>query len=75
MSRSLWRCRNRDCPVPHGAVLGRITGDGELVLAPAVKTLRCYLDTRRAIVECPHCRTERVFRGNAVVTTSGTESP
>ena len=66
MSRSLWRCRNKACPVPHGAVLGRLTADGGLVLDPAVRAFRCYLDTRRAVVACPGCGAEREFRGAAV---------
>ncbi len=69
MSRSLWRCRNRACPVPHGAVLGRLTADGGLVLDSAVKSFRCYLDTRRAVVICPACQATREFRGGAVVAT------
>ena len=68
MSRSLWRCRNRGCPVPHGARLGRLTVDGGLVLDPAVVAFRCYLDTRRAVVDCPACGAEREFRGGAVFT-------
>ena len=66
MSRSLWRCRNRTCPVTHGAVLGRLTADGGLVLDPAVASFRCYFDTRRAVVACPACGAEREFRGGAV---------
>jgi len=66
MSRSLWRCRNRACPIPHGAVLGRLTADGGLVLEPEVHRVRCYLDTRRAVVSCPACGTERAFRGSAL---------
>ena len=63
MSRSHWRCRNRVCPVPHGAVLGRLTSDGGLVLDPEVTAFRCYLDTRRAVVDCPGCGATREFRG------------
>lgn len=66
MSRSLWRCRNRACPVPHGRVLGKLTADGGLVLEPAVTSVRCYVDTRRAVVGCPACGTERAFRGSAL---------
>jgi len=66
MSRSLWRCRSRACPVPHGAVLGRLTSDGGLVLDPAVVGFRCYLDTRRAVVACPACGAGREFRGGVV---------
>ncbi len=68
MSRSLWRCRNPDCPVSHGAVLGRLTADGGLVLDPEVTAFRAYLDTRRALVACPACGMMREFRGGAVVT-------
>ncbi len=66
MSRSLWRCRNPICPVPHGAVLGRLTADGGLVLDPAVATFRAYLDTRRAVIASPACGDMREFRGDAV---------
>ena len=68
MSRHEWRCRNRWCPAPHGAVLGRLTGDGGLVLDPAVAEFRCFLDTRRAVVVCPGCGVEREFRGGAILT-------
>lgn len=67
MSRSLFRCRNRVCPVPHGAALGRVTSDGGLVLDSAVVGFRCYLDTRRAVVMCPACGEIREFRGAAVL--------
>ncbi len=67
MSRSLWRCRNRTCPVPRGAVLGRLTADGGLVLDPAVVSFRCYLDSQRVAVSCPKCGTFREFRGRAVL--------
>ncbi len=67
MSRSLWRCRNPSCPVPHGAVLGRLTSEGGLVLDPAVVAFQCYLDTRRAVVACPACRTAREFRGISIL--------
>ena len=66
MSRSLLRCRSRACPVPHGAVLGRLTADGGLVLDPTVACFRAYLDTRRAVVVCPGCGAAREFRGDAV---------
>ncbi len=66
MSRHLWRCRNLACPDPHGAVLGRLTGDGSLVLDPAVSSFRCYLDTRRVVVACPACGIPRQFQGAAV---------
>ncbi len=67
MSRRLWRCRNVDCPCPHGTTLGRLTADGGLVLDPAVTGFRAYLDTGRVIVVCPACGTERDFRGSAVI--------
>ncbi|MDP9469116.1 MAG: hypothetical protein M3Q71_00395 [Chloroflexota bacterium] len=66
MSRSLWRCRNLNCPTPHGAVLGRLTADGGLVLDPAVVSFRAYFDTRRVVVACPACGTSREFRGLGV---------
>jgi hypothetical protein len=67
MSRREWRCRNRACPVPHGAVLGRLTADGGLVLVPAVAELKCYLDTGKAVVGCPACGAGREFRGSKVI--------
>jgi hypothetical protein len=67
MSRVWWRCRNPGCGVPHGAILGRVTIDGGLVLAPAVVTFAAYLDTRRVTVVCPACGTTREFRGSAMV--------
>ncbi len=66
MSRRVWRCRNRDCPVPHGAVLGRLTANGCLLLDPRVMKFRVYLDTRRAVVACPGCGISREFRGPGV---------
>ncbi len=69
MSRSLWRCRNPECPVPHGAVLGRVTPDGGLVLKPEVVGLRVFLDTRRVEVQCPRCGQIREFRGAALFST------
>ena len=66
MSRRAWRCRNPRCPVPHGAILGRLTADGGLVLDPAVRSFRCYLDTRRVVVVCPFCGVPREFRGGAI---------
>ena len=73
MSRSLWRCRNPACRIPHGAVLGRLTAEGGLVLDPAVADFRAYLDTRRAVVACPCCGAERTFRGVALY--SGSTGP
>ncbi len=66
MSRSLWRCRNPACPVPHGAPMGRLTAKGGLVLDPAVQAFVVYVDTQRAIVSCPHCGARREFYGCAV---------
>jgi hypothetical protein len=67
MSRALWRCKNRECSVPYGALLGRVTADGGLVLDPAVVGFRVYLDTRRVVVLCPQCGQPREFRGSVVV--------
>jgi hypothetical protein len=66
MSRSWWRCRNPGCPTPHGAVLGRVTADGGLVLDVAVHAFVAYLDTGRVDVTCPACGIKRDFRGRAV---------
>lgn len=66
MSRSLWRCRNPDCPTSHGAVLGRVVSGDGLVLDPAVRQLSTFMDTRKAVIVCPMCGTARVFRGAAV---------
>ena len=71
MSRSLFRCRNRGCPVPHGAVLGRLTADGGLVLDRAVTEVKVFLDARRGHLRCPACGAWREFRGSAVVTAGG----
>ena len=67
MSRSLFRCRNRTCPVDHGATLGRVTVEGGLVLDPDVGRFAVYLDTRRATVWCPACGVRREFRGTSVI--------
>ncbi len=66
MSRREWRCRDPDCRDLQGAILGRLTADGGLMLDVSVSTFRCFLDTRRAIIACPSCGTERIFRGSAV---------
>jgi hypothetical protein len=66
MSRSLWRCRHPACPVRGGVILGRVTSDAGLVLDPAVQAFAVYLDTRRAVVICPACRTSREFRGTSL---------
>ncbi|MDP9356364.1 MAG: hypothetical protein M3R02_13975 [Chloroflexota bacterium] len=71
MSRSLWRCRHAGCSAAHGAVLGRLTAEGGLVLDPAVVAFRAYLDTRRVMVVCPACGTDREFRGGAVCSPLG----
>lgn len=66
MSRRFLRCRNPGCPVPHGAVLGKLTSDGGLMLDPAVVSFAVYLDTRRTQVRCPACGAGREFRGTSV---------
>ncbi|CAA9542519.1 MAG: hypothetical protein AVDCRST_MAG43-265 [uncultured Thermomicrobiales bacterium] len=66
MSRSWWRCRNLECPAPHGALLGRVTAEGGLVLDPAVRSFAVYLDTGQIEVVCPACGTMRAFRGPSV---------
>jgi len=71
VSRVWWRCRNPGCTTPHGAILGRVTTDGGLVLAPAVVTFAAYLDSRRVVVACPACGITREFRGSAVVSGRG----
>jgi hypothetical protein len=55
MSRSLLRCRNPACPVPHGAVLARITAGGAIILGPDVGRFAIYLDTGRASFTCQAC--------------------
>lgn len=65
MSRSLWRCRNPGCPVKHGAVLGRVTAEGGLVLHQSVSFV-AFLDTGRVTVTCPVCGHVRDFRGRSV---------
>ena len=72
MSRSLWRCRNRTCPIPYGTVLGRLTAAGGLVLDAAVETYNIYLDTRRAVITCPRCGQAREFRGKALFSSLAT---
>lgn len=67
MSRREWRCKNSGYPVPHGTVLGRITGDDGLVLSGEVKDFKLYLDTRRGVVACPTCGCEREFHGRAIL--------
>jgi hypothetical protein len=71
MSRVWWRCRNPECWEPHGAILGRVTADGGLVLAPVVVTFAAYFDTRRVVVACPVCGAVKEFRGSAMVSDRG----
>ena len=67
MSRREWRCRNRDCPADHGAVLGQLTNDlAGLVLQAGVTRFRFYLDSHKVDVICPICGTVRTFRGAVV---------
>jgi hypothetical protein len=75
MSRSLWRCRNPQCPVPHGAVLGRVTSGGGLVLSPQVKSFQAFLDSQRVTVVCPICGHAREFRGCALFSQRGADAP
>lgn len=63
MSRSLLRCRNPACSVPHGAVLGRLTEEGGLVLAAEVERFAVFLNSRRCVIYCPLCGTARDFGG------------
>lgn len=65
MSRREWRCRNPECPVPYGQVLGQVTADGGLVLA-VTAGFAAYLDTRRITVRCPNCGRAREFQGRFV---------
>lgn len=67
MSRHLWRCRNPRCPVPHGAVLGRLTTVGALIVAAEVRDLWCYFDSQHALLTCPGCGQRRHYRGPAVM--------
>src|SRR5437870_194156 len=53
MGRRFLRCTNRACPVPHGAVLGRLTEGSGLELSETVTDLRCYFDSARAQLTCP----------------------
>lgn len=52
--------------IPHGAVLGHLTGSGGLRLDPAITTFVVYLDTDRVTVACPACGTQRDFRGSSI---------
>ena len=66
MGRSKWRCRNPECEIRFGAVLGNVTDLGGLELAREVLTFSIYFDTRRVAVRCPACGVTRDFRGAAV---------
>ena len=66
MGRRMLRCRNRCCSGPKDGALGQLTREGGLVLDASVRSFRAYLDTRRAVVACPHCGTLRDFRGAAI---------
>src|SRR5215207_10356406 len=66
MSRSSWRCRNRECPVPHGAVLGWVTADGGLALQFEAATFVAHLDTNRVSVTCHACGDVREFRSSSL---------
>lgn len=66
MSRRAWRCRYRDCPDEGGAILGHLTGAGDLVLAEGAGRFAVHVDTRRAVVWCRRCRRPREFRGGSV---------
>ncbi len=68
MGRRLLHCRNPECSVLGGAVLGRITASDGLVLSTEVADLRCYLDARRAVIGCPACGSLREFRGASIST-------
>ncbi len=67
MSRRLWRCRNRGCPIPHGAVLGSFAREGVLSVDRAVLNLQCFLEVRRTAVTCPQCGRVRDFYGPVVL--------
>jgi hypothetical protein len=75
MSRSLWRCQNHVCSIPHGAILGKVTSDGGLVLYAAVESFTIYMDTRRAVITCPRCGQAREFRGEAVFSAARGQTP
>lgn len=75
MSRRLWRCRNRDCPVPHGAVLGRLTVEGILIVDESIQAARCYLERGQALIKCPACGHLKTYFGLAVHFRSRIEQP
>ena len=56
---------------PHGAMLGRVTADGGLVLDPTVERYAVYMDTGRAVITCPRCGQAREFRGGALFSSPG----
>lgn len=66
MGRNAWRCRDRGCPVPHGADLGSVTPAGDLELAAGVDQFVIELAVGRATVRCPSCGTGREFRGGSI---------
>lgn len=73
MSARWLRCRNPACSVPHGAVLGRLTREGDgLVLNRTVHQMSVYLDAGKVDINCPVCGTVRTFRGAAVFVDRGT---
>jgi hypothetical protein len=64
MGRREWRCRNQLCPVPHGAVSGKLANNGNgLVLEPGAAIAAVYLDAGRVEVACLACWAVRDFRG------------
>lgn len=67
MGRRLLRCRNRDCPVGGGAVLGRLTDDGGVVVSPCKGGVLAFLDSGRAEIRCPACGRPRDFLGRYVL--------
>ncbi len=75
MGRRYFRCRNPDCRVRHGALLGRLTLGGGIELYPDSCSVRVFLDTRRAVVKCSHCGRERGFEGPTLAFSSKTVYP
>lgn len=66
MSRSFWRCRNPNCSVPHGEVLGSLGSAGDLTFGADVAAFSIHLDTRKAVVVCPSCGARREFRAGSI---------
>ncbi len=66
MGRTMWRCRNPGCGVPERAVLGTLTGGGDLELAAGTDRFVVDLVTGRATVRCPSCGAGREFRGGSI---------